>query len=64
MGNPALKEGYGPMMQKALTPDRAKCRQLYQLFFCLLDAYVGYGEYNNLELYKNSKRQLMELLNA
>ncbi len=64
MENYALKEGYGSIMQESLSPDRAKRRQLYQMFFSLLDAYVGYCEYNNLELYENSRRQLIKLLNT
>lgn len=62
MQNPSLCEGYGGVMQEALTPDRIKRRELYQIFFCLLEAYVGYGEYNNLELYEERKRELLELM--
>lgn len=62
MQNPSLCEGYGGAMQETLTPDRIKRRELYQMFFCLLEAYVGYGEYNNLELYEERKRELLELM--
>lgn len=34
--------------------------RLYRMFFSLSEAYVGYMEYNDLELYENSKRQLLE----
>lgn len=62
MQNPALKEGYGSIMQESLRPERTKRRQLYQMFFSLLDAYVGYVEYNNPELYQSNRRRLLELL--
>lgn len=63
MEHEALTEGYGSAMQKPFTNDRVKRRHLYQIFFSLLDAYVGYAEYNNLELYENSKRNLINLVN-
>ena len=60
MDNLALQEGYNSIIQKSTSPNDAKRRQLYQMFFCLLEAYVGYGEYNNPELYKTRKKQLMQ----
>lgn len=60
MGNFSLKEGYDSIIQKSTSPNDVKRRQLYQMFFCLLEAYVGYGEYNNPELYKTRKKQLMQ----
>ena len=59
MNNSALREGYDSIIQKSAGPNDAKRRQLYQMFFCLLEAYVGYGEYNDPELYKTRKKQLM-----
>lgn len=62
MENSHLKRGYGAVMQMSLSRERVKRRRLYQMFFSLLDAYVGYCEYNNLELYENKKKRLIELL--
>ena len=39
MNNPAIKDGYGIHLQEFLHPNRVKRRQLYQMFFCLLEAY-------------------------
>ncbi len=60
MDNSALQEGYDSIIQKSTSPNDVKRRQLYQMFFCLLEAYVGYSEYNNPELYKTRKKELMQ----
>lgn len=39
MNNPAIKDGYGIHLQEFLHPNRVKRRQLYRMFFCLLEAY-------------------------
>lgn len=62
MNNSAIKEGYGLNMQEFLRPSRVKRRQLYQMFFCLLEAYVWHSEYNNLGLYSERKNELMTLV--
>lgn len=62
MEEPGIKVGYGPAMQGEISADRAKRRCLYRMFFCLLEAYVGHCEYNNPNMYKKRKDQLMELL--
>lgn len=63
MEEPALQAGYGFVPEAGAASNRGKRRRLYQIFFYLLEAYVGYCEYNNLELYKVRKHQLLELLN-
>lgn len=60
MKNPDLKKGYDSIMQKSTLPSNVRRQQLYQMFYCLLEAYVGYGEYNNPELYETRKKQLMQ----
>ena len=62
MGNPMLKRGYDSMMPESqvFAPGREKRIRLYQMFYTLLEAYVGYAEYNNLELYEARKKQLLE----
>lgn len=62
MNNTAIKEGYDMNMQEFLRPNRVKRRQLYQMFFCLLEAYVWRSEYNNLGLYAERKKELIRLL--
>lgn len=60
MENAALMEGYTSILPKTTHPGDARRRQLYQMFYCLLEAYVGYGEYNQQELYETRKGQLMQ----
>ncbi len=60
MENQDLKEGYDSIREKTTVPNDLKRRQLYRMFFYLMEAYVGLGEYNNQDLYKTRKRQLMD----
>lgn len=62
MQNPALREGYGSVMQTTLSPNRVRRQQLYQIFYSFMNSYVGYGEYNDKELYENNKKRFLELL--
>lgn len=57
MENPALLEGYG--RTETLTPARVERRKLYRMFYCLWEAYVWHSEYNNLELFAQSKQKLL-----
>ncbi len=57
MDNSILKEGYDSIIQESTNPNDVKRRKLYQMFFCLLETYVRYGEYNNPELYETHKKQ-------
>lgn len=58
MGNPALIEGYGTGMKDRMNGKRGERRKLYQIFYFLLEAYVGSGEYNNPGQYKENKEHL------
>lgn len=60
MKNAALREGYRSVIPETDAPNGEKRRALYRMFFFLLEAYVGYGEYNQPELYQTRKKQLME----
>lgn len=62
MGNPMLKKGYDSIRQEnQVSPfGREKRICLYRMFYALLEAYVGYAEYNNWELYEARKKQLLE----
>ncbi len=60
MDNTALRGGYASVIQKRTGPHDQRRRQLYQMFFFLLEAYVGYGEYNHPELYETRKSQLTQ----
>lgn len=63
MEEPALQAGYGYVPEKDAASNRGRRRRLYQMFFYLLEAYVGYCEYNNPDLYRIRKNQMLELLN-
>ena len=64
MEEPALRQGYGYVAEKDMCSERGKRIRLYRMFYFLLEAYVGYCEYNNPELYKVRKKQLLELLGS
>lgn len=63
MEEPALWKGYGFVPEPHTESKRGTRILLYRMFYYLLEAYVGYCEYNNPDLYKTRKKQLMELLN-
>lgn len=62
MEDPALTEGYGLNAEVSACEKRQKRRELYHLFYLLLEAYVGVGEYNNAEQYKESKKKVLEII--
>ena len=59
---PPLREGYG----LPWPPDarRERRMRLYLAFYLALEAYVGLAEYNNPQLYRDRKRQLMEVISS
>lgn len=61
---PSLREGYGIKLKENFSENRSKRQKLYQMFYCLLDSYVGYGEYNDRELYENNMRKLRHFLKS
>lgn len=64
MEEPDLWDGYGFVPEKTGCSARGKRKRLYQMFFYLLEAYVGYCEYNNPDLYRVRKQQMLDLLNG
>lgn len=62
MENTDLQEGYHSVIHRLVSPGDLRRRRLYQMFFCLLESYVGYGEYNHPELYETRKKQWKEYL--
>lgn len=59
---PPLREGYG--FEPDVTPERELRMRLYLAFYLALEAHVGLSEYNNMELFHERRRQLMELLDS
>lgn len=59
MNHPALLRGYG--METNLSPQRWERRRLYQIYYCLLEGYVGFEKYGRPEEWERS-RQRMEML--
>lgn len=60
--NRMLLEGYGMKKEAFMEHDRQKRRQLYLLFYALIETYVGYAEYHNQEQYQGNKRMIMEMM--
>lgn len=61
---PSLKEGHDSILPESVLPGDAKRRQLYQMLYYLLEAHVGYSEYNDTGLYETRKRQLLEQISC
>lgn len=64
MENPDLQEGYGFTPLGPRDKSRAMRRLLYQAFYYALEAYVGIGEYNNMDLHRERKKQLLGALST
>lgn len=62
LSNPFIKKGYGGQAWTNGEKNREKRILLYKIFYAVLEAYVGIGEYNNMDLYMERKTQFMELL--
>ncbi|MDO4272567.1 MAG: aminoglycoside phosphotransferase family protein [Eubacteriales bacterium] len=58
---PAVRRGAGIKEQDYQSPDRVKRRKIYRLFYNLLECYVGVGEYNNPQQYRNARTQVLLL---
>ncbi len=57
-----MQRGYGFLIPQAGEENRKQRMKLYRMFYLLLEAYVGIGEYNNLNLYRERTQQLREML--
>lgn len=64
MENPDLRDGYGFVPPSAQEKNRQRRGLLYQAFYFALEAYVGIGEYNNMELHRERKEQLLHTLSV
>lgn len=61
MENPQILEGYGMNSRNVMDWGRQKRRELYLLFYTLIETYVGYAEYNNPEQYRVHKQKIMDM---
>lgn len=59
MDAPALLRGYGK--NGTLNSEALRRRNLYLLYYTLLETYVGIGEYNNREQYEQGKYKALQL---
>ena len=62
MNIPPMEAGYGLEPPETWSWQRKRRKLLYRSVYLLLEAYVGIGEYNNPQLYRERKEQLMETL--
>lgn len=62
MENPKILEGYGMNNRKFMDWGRQKRRQLYLLFYTLVETYVGYVEYNNPKQYRVHKQKIIDMI--
>lgn len=61
MDSPALLRGYGKDKQDSKDLKRLRRRELYLLYYMLIETYVGIGEYNNKEQYEQGKCKTLQM---
>ena len=59
MNNDNLRKGYGKE-KEADSKEKNIRKKLYEIFYLLIECYVGFAEYNNLEMYENSKEKIFD----
>ncbi|MBS6194064.1 MAG: aminoglycoside phosphotransferase family protein [Clostridiales bacterium] len=57
--NPALKEAYGYEQTGPMTEKREERLWLYRLYYRILEAYVWMIEYNEMEFFRENKREAL-----
>ena len=57
-----MQRGYGFLIPQAGEENRKQRMKLYRMFYLLLEAYVGIGEYNNLNPSRERTQKLREML--
>ena len=57
--NPSLLKGYG-VQQKKTTQNQKIRKELYELFYMLMECYVGFAEYNNKEMYESNREKILD----
>lgn len=62
MQNAILKEGYGLKSDEVFDENRKKRILLYQLFYALLETYVGAAEYNDYGQYRVNRQKAFEII--
>lgn len=58
MTTQAFLRGYGLDLRELENHKRSMRRKLYRLFFALVETYVGAGEYNNEEQYRENRERV------
>lgn len=64
MEDKEMQRGYGFHPPAPTEEHRRKRIQLYRMFYLVLEAYVGIGEYNNLDLYHERMAEIRRMINA
>lgn len=62
MDVPGIFRGAGIPDEDFHGTKRVMRRRIYRLFYCLMECYVGIGEYNDLELFQKRREEAMEML--
>lgn len=60
LDNPAVRRGAGVDTEAFLEPQRVRRREIYRVFYYLIEGYVGIGEYNNPQQYRNGIDQALD----
>lgn len=64
MGNQVLLNSYYSIQGKNIQHGEKTRKNLYRMYYHLVDTYVGSGEYNNKEHYESNKSALLQLSNS
>lgn len=59
---PGLLEGYGATEPEGGDSHREERIRPYRIFYQLIGVYVGFAEYNDPDMYQNSRQAIRELL--
>lgn len=59
MNIPAIQKGAGIIKENFLTPSRMKRRNIYRIFYALINCYVGAVEYNDWNMFYEGKKEVL-----
>lgn len=61
MNIPAIRRGAGIEQEAFATPSRERRRQIYRIFYALMNCYIGAFEYNDMGMLDTGKREVRDL---
>jgi len=62
MDIPGIYKGAGVNTEEFMTPRRKTRRQIYRIFYALMNCYVGIYEYNDMDMYYTAKKDILRII--